>query len=150
MLRIRRTTSIAATLVALLTAAGSAPAADPPSTELSGTDLSSTDRSPLAGSPAAALGLLLRPAVVESIAAWGLSPEEVVRDVQGLGAEELARVVGEAARLVGPDWQRSARSQAMYLVLVSQVRESLLFARVVSRMSSASTDAPLAVESPVR
>ena len=127
MLRIRRTSPIAAaTLVAFLAALGTARAANPPSATASA----------LAGSPAEEFGMLLRPAVIESIAAWGVSPEEVVRDVQGLGADELARVVGQTTRLAGPDWQRAARSQAMYLVLVAQVRESLLFERVVSRLSA--------------
>ena len=135
MLRDRRTSSIvAATLVAFLAALGTARAANPPSAVASA----------LARSPAAEFGMLLRPAVIESIAAWGLSPEEVVRDVRGLGADELARVVGETTRLAGPDWQRSAKSQAMYLVLVAQVHESLLFERVVSRYSAsaAATTAP--------
>ncbi len=135
MLRIRRTTPLAAaTLLAALTA-GNAFAGES----------SRAERSPLA-SPGDGLGMLLRPAVVESIAAWGLSPEEVVCDVQRLDAAELARMVGEATRLAGPDWRRSARSQAMYLVLVAQVRESLLFARVLSGMRSAGVAAPRARE----
>ena len=74
------------------------------------------------------------PAVIAAISRWGLSPADVQHDIDAMAPRDRARL----ADLLTRRWpenatQDQAAQQAQFLVTLSLLRESTLFASVVSR-----------------
>lgn len=81
--------------------------------------------------------VLYHPEVVKRIAAWGLTPADVQYDVDALSAKDRARL----AYVLTRHWRTNethsqADLQAQFLVTLSLLRESTLFASVISSGAS--------------
>jgi len=76
------------------------------------------------------------PGVVSGIARWGLSVTDVRHDVDAMTPAQRVRL----ARMLTREWKPNATHsvaelQAQYLVTMSLMRESTLFASIISRTS---------------
>jgi len=83
------------------------------------------------------LAVLQDPEVARHVRAWGLTTADVRHDVEAMSAGERARL----ALVLGRRWHHNpsysqAQQQAQFLVTVSLMRESALFASVISTGAS--------------